>query len=89
MTDITIRLSGDGRQLFAPVPPGHPLGELKEGMKTAAVVMAGGPVAYQVKGVYQGQKKQGYSMAALVSVDEVYTASPPVPGKRVVPPEKV
>jgi hypothetical protein len=87
MPDFTMRLAEDARLLLAPFPNGHPLREMKQGMKTAAVVMTGGPVAYQVKGTYEGEKIQGNKPAVLVAVDRVYTASPPVPGKRVVPPE--
>lgn len=86
--DFTIRLSKNGKLVFAPFPPGHPLGAMKEGMKAAAVVLAGGPVAYQVKGTYKGIQKEGESGAGVVAVEQVFTASPPVPGKRVVPREE-
>jgi hypothetical protein len=84
LPDFTLRLSQEGLLLFAPYPHGHPLSQLNEGMKIASSVLTLGPVAYQVKGVYKGRQETGNASASVVNVEEVYTASPPVPGKLVM-----
>ena len=89
LPDFTMRLSDKAHLLFAPAPHGHPLSLLTEGMKIAASVLTLGPVAYQVKGVYKGRKEAGSASVSVVNIEEIYTASPPVPGKRVMPPEPI
>jgi len=44
-------------------------------------------IAYQVKGKYRGREKIQGREADVLDVTEVFTASPPLPGKRVFPPE--
>jgi hypothetical protein len=85
--DFTIRLSENGKLIFSPFQKDHPLYPINQGMKVAATALTAGPVAYQVKGVYKGEITLGGTSAGVVDVQEVYTASPPVPGKRVIPPE--
>ena len=58
-----------------------------EGALVAASSISHLMIAYQVKGTYRGLEKTGGVEAGVVDVNEVYTASPPLPGKRVYPPE--
>jgi len=44
-------------------------------------------IAYQVKGRYRGREKIAGRDADILDVTEVFTASPPLPGKRVFPPQ--
>lgn len=43
--------------------------------------------AYQVKGKYRGREMIAGTVADILDVDYVFSASPPLPGKRVFPPE--
>ena len=65
----------------------HPLHRLAPGDLVAASVLVLDPVAYQVKGRFAGTHiRNGRKMAA-IEITEVYSAAPPVPGKRISPPE--
>ncbi len=66
---------------------GHPLGQLRPGLKVAAAVLTLKPVAYQVKGVFAGEEKVAGLRQGLIQLQESYSAAPPVPGKRIYPPE--
>jgi len=70
-----------------PAASGHPLGQLRPGMKVAASVLTLKPVAYQVKGVFAGVEKEAGSRQGRIQLEECYTAAPPVPGRRIFPPE--
>ena len=65
----------------------HPLSQLRPGMKVAASVLTLTPVAYQVKGVFAGEENAAGSRQGLIQLQECYTAAPPVPGRRIFPPE--
>ena len=49
----------------------------------AASVITMDPIAYQVKGVYAGQQLTPAGRIGRIHVDEVYSASPPLPGERI------
>ena len=66
---------------------GHPLCQLRSGRKMAASVLTLAPVAYQVKGVYIGEDKVFGSRQGVIRLEESFTAAPPVPGRRIFPPE--
>jgi len=70
-----------------PRAKGHPLAQLRPGMKVAAAVLTLKPVAYQVKGVFAGEENAAGSRRGLIQLEESYTAAPPVPGRRIYPPE--
>jgi hypothetical protein len=65
----------------------HPLSQLRPGMKIAASVFTLAPVAYQVKGVFTGEEDQSGRRQGVIHLQESYTAAPPVPGRRIFPPE--
>ena len=59
------------------------LAALSPGARVAASVLTFEPLAYQVKGEYLGAKRSLGQLAGVVGVQEVYSASPPLPGKRI------
>ncbi|KPK21779.1 MAG: hypothetical protein AMJ76_01715, partial [Dehalococcoidia bacterium SM23_28_1] len=59
------------------------LAELSPGARVAASVLTFEPVAYQVKGEFMGLERSLGRLAGVVAVQEVYSASPPLPGKRI------
>ena len=63
---------------------GHPLSRLAPGAPLAAAVFTADPSAFQVKGSFAGADGRGLGT---MTVTEVYAASPPIPGKRIYPPE--
>jgi len=75
---ILFRMPGDG----------HPLGRLKQGQMLAASVLAFEPSAYQVKGPLAGVEGKGSRRTGRMEIKEVYSAAPPVPGRRIFPPEQ-
>lgn len=77
----------DGASLSFPMPKNgdNPLGNLKEGDSLAASVIVPDPIAYQVKGKFAGSGRG----EGVLYVNEVFTASPPAPGRRIYPPEDV
>jgi hypothetical protein len=62
---------------------GHPFTRLAAGAPLAAAVFCTDPSAFQVKGKFSGSDGRVGTM----TVTEVYAASPPIPGKRIYPPE--
>jgi predicted pyridoxine 5'-phosphate oxidase superfamily flavin-nucleotide-binding protein len=79
----------DAKEVTFPLPkePSHPLRQLKDGDLLAASVMTLDPSAYQVKGRFSGPGASGGKSRASIRVSEVYTAAPPVPGRRIYPAE--
>ena len=63
---------------------GHPLSRLAAGAPLAAAVFTADPSAFQVKGSFAGADGRGIGT---MTVSEVFAASPPIPGKRIYPPE--
>ena len=56
---------------------------LKRPINAAACVITYDPVAYQVKGHLRRTPRIGNLQLATMRVEEVYSASPPLPGKRI------
>ena len=52
-------------------------------VRAAASVITFDPVAYQVKGTVSRYVNRPGARLARLDVDEVYSASPPLPGKRI------
>ncbi|HUT52283.1 MAG TPA: hypothetical protein VM658_02730 [bacterium] len=79
----------DAGTLLFPLPRdmAHPLNRLVEGARVAASVFTLEPVAYQVKGIFGGEVQREKKAFGVIKVNEVYTAAPPVPGRRIYPPE--
>lgn len=59
------------------------LAALSPGATVAASVLTFEPVAYQIKGEFLGAERSLGRLAGVVAVREVYSASPPLPGKRI------
>jgi hypothetical protein len=76
-------------ELAFPLPRSgrDPLSGLTAGTMVAASVLALDPVAYQVKGRYEGREVRRGRAHGVIKVTEVYTASPPSPGRCIFPPE--
>ncbi len=83
-------LGPDGYPDIAPVLSLTPAGEralvfagrvdgLEQGARVAAAVLTAEPLAYQVKGRFLGPEHG----LGVIQVEEVYSASPPVPGERI------
>lgn len=59
------------------------LAALQPGAKVAASVLTFEPVSYQIKGRFLGAERSLGQPVGLVAVEEVYSASPPLPGQRI------
>jgi hypothetical protein len=59
------------------------LGDLTPGLPMAVAVITQEPVAYQVKGEFAGWRRSLGRSLAVIDVREAYSASPPLPGKRL------
>jgi len=59
-----------------------------EGAVMAASSISRKLIIYQVKGKYRGRVKAAGRDVDVLDVTQVFTASPPLPGKRVYPPEQ-
>jgi predicted pyridoxine 5'-phosphate oxidase superfamily flavin-nucleotide-binding protein len=59
------------------------LATLRSGTKVAASVLTFEPVAYQIKGEFLGAERSLGKLAGVIAAQEVYSASPPLPGKRI------
>ncbi len=57
--------------------------DLTPGSPVAAAVITGEPVAYQVKGEFAGWRRSLGRRLGVIDVREAYSASPPLPGKRL------
>jgi len=55
----------------------------RSGQRVAAAVITMEPVAYQVKGEFQGWRSSLGRKLGAIRVQEAYSASPPLPGKRL------
>ncbi len=59
----------------------------EEGQPMAASSITHKLISYQVKGKYRGRMKVSGKTADVLDVTNVYSASPPLPGKSIYPPE--
>jgi len=56
---------------------------LKDGQYVTSSVLTMDAISYQVKGIFEGFKKSGLGKIGRISVEEVYSSSPPRPGERI------
>ena len=56
---------------------------LKAGQYVTSSVLTMDAISYQVKGIFEGFKKSGLGKIGKISVEEVYSSSPPRPGERI------
>ena len=59
------------------------LAALSPGARVAASVLTFEPLAYQIKGEFLGAERSLGRLAGVIAVQEVYSASPPLPGQRI------
>jgi predicted pyridoxine 5'-phosphate oxidase superfamily flavin-nucleotide-binding protein len=59
------------------------LAALSPGARVAASVLTFEPLAYQIKGEFLGAERSLGRLAGVIAVQEVYSASPPLPGKQI------
>jgi hypothetical protein len=59
------------------------LDERGPGARVSAAVITMDPIAYQVKGAYLGRRLTPVGRIGVLRCDEVYSASPPLPGQRI------
>jgi predicted pyridoxine 5'-phosphate oxidase superfamily flavin-nucleotide-binding protein len=59
------------------------LAALSPGARVAASVLTFEPLAYQVKGEFLGAERSLGRLAGVLAIQEVYSASPPLPGQRI------
>ncbi len=79
--------SPDTVEFPMPKDPKNPLSNLEEGQAMAASMFALDPCAFQVKGIFKGIRGQSNKKTGTMKVNEVYSASAPIPGRRIYPPE--
>lgn len=87
-------LGSDGYPEIAPALSLTPAGEralvfagsvdgLQRGAQVAAAVLTAEPLAYQVKGRFLAEERSLGAPLGIIHVQEVYSASPPLPGERI------
>jgi hypothetical protein len=57
---------------------------LRAGTQVAAAVITFDPIAYQIKGIFTGQRRTPAGRIGEIRVEEVYSASPPLAGEPIV-----
>jgi predicted pyridoxine 5'-phosphate oxidase superfamily flavin-nucleotide-binding protein len=75
--------AGRGSLVLAGGSAGLALAGLRPGARVAVSVLTFEPLAYQVKGEFLGTERSLGRPVGLIRIDEVYSASPPLPGKRL------
>jgi hypothetical protein len=75
--------AGTRRMLFGMRHSAPRLRDLPGGSPIAASVITMDPIAYQVKGIFTGCRWTPAGRVGCIQVDEVYSASPPLPGERI------
>lgn len=76
--------AGEQKFVFVDGAAEPALSVLQPGARVAASVLTFEPLAYQVKGEFQGVEHSLGRRAGVLEIDEVYSACPPLPGKRIV-----
>jgi len=76
--------AGKGKMIFNTVLAPKDIEKIPHSSWIAASVITLDPVAYQVKGTFEGVKSLGVGSIGSLSVREAYSASPPLPGHRIV-----
>jgi hypothetical protein len=80
---LSLTPSGSRELLFGTRLAGAALEGLAPGAPLAASVITFDPIAYQVKGTYLGRSLSPAGWTGRMRVEEVYSASPPLPGERI------
>jgi predicted pyridoxine 5'-phosphate oxidase superfamily flavin-nucleotide-binding protein len=83
VSGVTVPIQVRQTFVFSGGPAAPALAALSPGAKVAASVLTFEPLAYQIKGEYLGAERSLGRLAGVVGVQEVYSASPPLPGQRI------
>ena len=83
MVPVLSLIPADEQTFVFSGPAEPPLAALSPGAKVAASVLTFEPLAYQIKGEFLGAERSLGRLAGVVGVQEVYSASPPLPGQRI------
>ena len=75
---LSLTPAGERALVFAGVVDG-----LEREAQVAAAVLTAEPLAYQVKGRFLGERRSLGGPTGVIQVQEVYSASPPLPGERI------
>jgi hypothetical protein len=75
--------AGSDSMLFGMKRSAGAMRELQPGARVAASVITADPIAYQIKGTYEGHGLTPLGRMGRICVDEVYSASPPLAGDRI------
>jgi len=75
--------SPSGHLVFSPEAMAGPLANLALSTPIAASVITMDPIAYQIKGTYEGCRSTPLGRLGRISCQDVYSASPPLPGERI------
>jgi len=80
---LSLRPAGEQTLVFSSDLAAPALAALSLGAKVAASVLTFEPLAYQIKGEFLGAERSLGRLAGAIAVQEVYSASPPLPGQRI------
>jgi predicted pyridoxine 5'-phosphate oxidase superfamily flavin-nucleotide-binding protein len=69
--------------VFSGGPAEPALAALSARARVAASVLTFEPLAYQIKGEFLGTERSLGRLAGVLAIQEVYSASPPLPGRRI------
>jgi hypothetical protein len=76
--------SGKGKMIFGASKDRRILQRVPQGTMMAASVITLDPVAYQIKGPFEGMRSSRVGSVGFMRIQEAYSASPPLPGHRIV-----
>jgi len=79
--------TGSAKLIFNFGSFGREFSRLTPGTQVAATVLTADPVSYQVKGSFEGASGVLVGKIGRIAVREVYSACPPVPGRRLDQPD--
>ena len=84
---LSMQPSSPEKLVFNFGPFGRELSRLAPGSQVAATVLTTDPISYQIKGSFEGARGVLFGKIGRISVREVYSACPPVPGRRLDKPD--
>ncbi|MEM2622326.1 MAG: hypothetical protein QXI35_05660, partial [Candidatus Nezhaarchaeales archaeon] len=79
---LSMRVSSKGTKLIFGTRSTE-ASRLSVGDSVAAAVLTTDAIAYQVKGIYEGELRKLFGKVGVVRVDEAYTLTPPRPGEKI------
>jgi hypothetical protein len=76
--------AGNGKMIFGTFLAHQAIQDIAHSTFMAASVITLDPVAYQIKGTFEGIKSKRLGSVGFLRIKEAYSASPPLPGHRIV-----